>query len=75
MDKHAVEEIFRSIKSTYNYQYDLNTKQLKVISSILSGRNTFCVLPTGFGKSDSVKCCDVTALVAIGNYQNNMASI
>ena len=23
----------------------------------------------------SVKCCDVTALVAIGNYQNNMASI
>ena len=22
----------------------------------------------------SVKCCDVTALVAIGNYQNNMAS-
>ena len=26
-------------------------------------------------KPNSVKCCDVTALVAIGNYQNNMASI
>ena len=23
----------------------------------------------------SSKCCDVTALVAIGNYQNNMASL
>ena len=52
MDAQAVETLFSAIKERYNYSYDLNEKQLKVVASLLSGKDTFCVLPTGFGKSD-----------------------
>ena len=39
------------VMSTYKFDLNLKKKQVDVINNILLGRNTFAVLPTGFGKS------------------------
>ena len=39
------------VKEKYRLKYDLKKEQLDIISSIVSGRSCFGILPTGFGKS------------------------
>ena len=44
---------FNQVRRRYNISYPaLKTEQLKALGGLMNGRHTFCVLPTGFGKSE-----------------------
>lgn len=47
-----IDILFNNIKRKYNCGYVLKEEQKLVIAHILSGKDTLCVLPTGFGKSE-----------------------
>lgn len=51
--------IFERIKDQYNLP-DLKEEQKNVIQKLIAGKDVFCVLPTGFGKS---MCYTVTPLM------------
>lgn len=46
-----VKTAFSLIKSVYNIKFDLKEEQIDIINSIVSRKNVFGILPTGFGKS------------------------
>ena len=47
-----MEQHLELILRQHGVSYSLHEKQLDAISSVVSGKNTLCVFPTGFGKSD-----------------------
>ncbi|NFO86808.1 DNA helicase RecQ [Clostridium botulinum] len=56
------EKIFYLLKKYYGYS-TLRRGQYEIISSILNGRDTFCLMPTGAGKSI---CYQIPALIFNG---------
>ncbi|MBN1053221.1 DNA helicase RecQ [Clostridium botulinum] len=56
------EKIFYLLKKYYGYS-TLRRGQCEIISSILNGRDTFCLMPTGAGKSI---CYQIPALIFNG---------
>ena len=52
MDSNQIQQMYSEIRKKYEgLPENLKEEQVKVISSILNGKNTFGVLPTGYGKS------------------------
>ena len=48
-----VEQAFKSVKSLYKVEFSLKTEQFVIISDIISTKNVFVILPSGFGKSET----------------------
>ena len=44
-------EFNRLISECLKYDFVLKSEQVKAINGLLSGQDTFCILPTGLGKS------------------------
>ena len=45
-------DALRIVMSSHNCTYDLKPLQEEAIGHLLKGKDVFCVLPTGYGKSD-----------------------
>ena len=43
--------LYEKVQAKYKFDEVLKEEQIKGICSILNGKNTLCVLPTGYGKS------------------------
>ncbi|XP_062593621.1 probable ATP-dependent DNA helicase RecQ [Saccostrea cucullata] len=51
MDEKDIVETFNSLKQVYKFQFTLKDEQMSVLLGTMNKRNTFALLPTGYGKS------------------------
>jgi len=52
MEAEDIDDTFeRFVKQQYSFEFRLKKEQILIMHSILNGKDTFGVLPTGFGKS------------------------
>jgi len=55
LNQNDITTFFETIKQQYKFSYDkLKKEQIQIIQHIVNGQNVLGMLPTGFGKTDTM---------------------